>query len=156
MYKRVRGLPFLRSRSNVEFGVCLAVLLNLGLAFALTASAPNYFRDPSSQFLEAFAGVGGGVFVAYTVGVSNLFRSMRRSADAEALLGTLVGLGLCAILGVGFALLLIDAARPLGLVEHFGFYWAGGSLIWLAGLVASLPLFAYEDARAKHINHDDE
>ncbi len=153
MFSRVRALPFLRSRSNVEFGVYLAVLWKVGLAVALTALMPDEFRRVSSQLLEAFAGVGSAVFIAYTVGVSRLFRDMRRGSDSEVLLGSLVGLAICGILGVGLTLILIDARQPL--FHHFRAFWAVGSQVLLAGLVASLPLFAYEVGRTRHLNPDE-
>ena len=80
MVARLRRIPFLRSRSNVELGVHVALLCDFVFSLALGVSTPRPFRAPSDQLLEALAGVGGTLFIAYTVGISNLFR---RSAAAR-------------------------------------------------------------------------
>jgi hypothetical protein len=152
VHSRLLRLPWVRSRSNVELGVYGAILGNLVIAAALTASTPHSFRNPSAGLLEAFAGVGGAVFLAYTVAITGLVRGIRRGSDGEALLGLATGLGICGIFGVGLTLLLIDASEPLGWLGHLALYWAGCSETLLAGLVAGFPLIAYEDSRAKHLN----
>ena len=155
MAARIRRLPFLRSRSNVEFGVYAAFLANFVFAFALAASTPHMLRAPSSQLLVAFAGVGGTLFIAYTVGVSNLFRQMRRGSDIETLLGVLTGLGICGFVGVWVALSLLEAHQPLGWLGHLGLCWSAISLAFLGGFVAGLPLLAYDDARVRHLNPEE-
>jgi len=152
MAARIRRLPFLRSRSNVEFGAYAAFLADFVFAFALAASTPHMLRAPSSQLLVALAGVGGTLFIAYTVGVSNLFRQMRRGSDVETLLGVLTSLGICGFGGVAIALSLLEAHQPLGWLEHLGLCWSAISLTFLGGFVAGLPRFAYEDSRVKHLN----
>lgn len=105
--------------------------------------------------LAAAAGVGAGIFIAYTVGVSGLARQVRRSAEAEVLLGFLTGLGLSGIFGVGLAVILIAVSKPLGWLAELALAWTAGSLILLGIIVAALPLFAYDDSRIRHLNHDD-
>lgn len=95
------------------------------------------------------------MFVSYSVSVSALFRRLRRGAESETLLGFIVGLGIGGIFSVGLSLSLIEASKPLGWPGHLAFYWAGISVIFLAALVAALPLFTYENARAEHVNHED-
>lgn len=155
MLSRIRQFRGIRSRSNVEVGIYSAILANLVIAAALTVSTPHSFRDPSRQLLQTFAGVGGAIFLAYTVGVSNLVRDVRRGSDSETLLGFVTGLGISGILGVGLTLLLLDASEPLKGIDRLALYWATCSLTLLAGLVAGLPLIAYEDARSKHLNPDE-
>jgi drug/metabolite transporter (DMT)-like permease len=155
MVSRLRRLPWIRSRSNVEIGVYGAIFGNLVIAAALTVSTPHSFRNPSSQLLEAFAGVGGAVFLSYTVAISGLVRGIRRGSDSETLLGAMTGLGICGIFGVGLTLILLGAHEPLGWLGHLALYWAACSLTLLAGLVAGFPLIAYEDTRAKHLNPEE-
>jgi drug/metabolite transporter (DMT)-like permease len=155
MTTRLRKLPVVRSRSNVEIGVYGAMLANLVIAAALTVSAPHTWQSPSQPLLEAFAGIGGAVFLAYTVVVTDLVRRVRRDGESETLLGVVTGLGICGILGVGLTLLLIDASEPLGGLDHLALFWAFSSLTLLAGLVAGSPLIAYEDARSRHLNPDE-
>jgi drug/metabolite transporter (DMT)-like permease len=155
MPARLRRLPVLRSRSNIEFGVYGAVFANFVFAVALTVSTPHVWRHPSHTLLEAFAAVGGAVFIAYTVVVTDLVRRVRRDGESELLLGAVTGLGICGIIGVGLALLLIDAAEPFNWLNHLALYWATCSLTLLAGLVAGSPLIAYENARTKHLNPEE-
>jgi hypothetical protein len=95
------------------------------------------------------------VFIAYSVGISGLFRQIRRGPDTEILLGLLTGLGICGFIGVCLAVVLLGVSRPFGLLGDLALAWAASSLMLLGGLVASLPLFAYEDLRSKHLNPDD-
>jgi drug/metabolite transporter (DMT)-like permease len=155
VFRRIRLLPGLRSRSNVEFGIYVALLCVLAIAgFASISSAP-FLRNPPKPLLEALAGVGATLFVSYTVGMSSLFQRIRRDGETETLLGVLVGLGLAGIGGVGLAVVLLDTATPFGWLGRFALCWAGGSLVCLSGFIAVLPLFAYEDARARHLNPDE-
>jgi len=105
--------------------------------------------------LEALAGVGATLFVSYSVGMSSLFQRIRRDGETETLLGILVGLGLSGVVGVGFSLSLLDVTQPFIWPARFALCWAGESLVGLAGFIAVLPLFAYEDARARHLNPDE-
>jgi drug/metabolite transporter (DMT)-like permease len=155
MLSRIRHAPGLRSRSNVEVGVYGAIAANLVLAVALTVSTPHSLRNPSRQLLEAFAGVGGAVFLAYTVAITGLARGFPRGSESETALGFMTGLGVCGIFGVGLVLLLLDARTPFSWLDHLALYWAACSVTLLAGLVAGSPLIAYEDPRAKHLNLDE-
>jgi hypothetical protein len=155
MAARLRRLSFLRSRSDVQIGVGGAFLVVLAFAVAATAVYAHTVRDVPDQLLGALVGVGSAVFIAYSVGVSGLFRQIRRGSDIEFLLGFMTGLSICGVFGVGFALWLLAASKPLGPLGDFGFCWASISIGFLAGVVAALPLFAYEDARVKHLNRDD-
>jgi peptidoglycan biosynthesis protein MviN/MurJ (putative lipid II flippase) len=155
MRSRLRHLPGLRTRSNVEIGVYSAILANLVISAALAVTSPEFFRDPPAALLAALAGVGGAVFIAYTVGMSNLFHDLPRGSETETFVGFLVGLCICGVAGVVLALVLLEVAKPLGWLAHLAFFWAGISMILLAVLVASLPLFTYEAARSRHINRDE-
>lgn len=86
---------------------------------------------------------------------SGLFRNLPRGSDTEWFLGSVVGLGLGGVLGIGLAVVLLEASEPLSSLAHWGLYWAGASTIFLAVTVAYLPIFAYERARARHMNHDE-
>jgi peptidoglycan biosynthesis protein MviN/MurJ (putative lipid II flippase) len=152
---RIRHLPGIRSRSNVEIGVCSAFLLNLLVSVVLAVTETHLFRKAPSALLESLAGVGGAVFIAYTVGMTDLSRGMRRDPETETFLGVLVGLGVCGVAGICFALLLLEVAKPLGWLGHLAVFWSGVSVFFLACMVAALPLFAYERSRAKHLNQDD-
>jgi hypothetical protein len=53
------------------------------------------------------------------------------------------------------AVILLGVHKPFGWLGDLALAWTASSLIFLAGIVASMPLFAYEDSRSKHINPDE-
>jgi drug/metabolite transporter (DMT)-like permease len=152
---RIRRLPGIRSRSNAEIGAFAAFLLNLLVSVVLALTETHFLRDPKNELLGSLAGIGGAVFIAYTVGMTDLSREMRRDSETETFLGFLVGFGLCGVAGICFALGLLEVAKPLGWLGHMAVLWSGASIFFLGCLVAALPLFAYERTRAKHLNQDD-
>lgn len=68
----------------------------------------------------------------------------------------MVGIGVCAVIGIGLALLLIVASTPLNWPHRVAFCWAGSSAECLGITVALPPLVAYESARTRHVNPDEE
>jgi drug/metabolite transporter (DMT)-like permease len=152
---RIRRLPGIRSRSNVEVGVSSAFLLTLFVSVVLVVTEAEFLRNPQGELLGWLAGIGGAVFIAYTVGMTDLFREVRRDSESETFLGFLVGFGLCGVAGVCLALGLLEVAKPLGWLGHLAVLWSAVSVFFLACMVAALPLFAYERSRAKHLNQDD-
>jgi hypothetical protein len=153
--RRIRLLPGLRSRSNIEFAVYATMFCVFVIAGFSAVSSPSFLRNPPNDLLEALAGVGATLFVSYSVGMSSLFQRIRRDGETETLLGVLVGLGLSGVIGVGLSLALLDVSQPFGWLARFALCWASGSLVGLAAFIAVLPLFAYEDARARHVNQDE-
>lgn len=129
--------------------------LDLMVSLVLASTEPAAFRHPPETLLEALAGAGSAIVVAYIVGVSGLSPDLPRGSDTEWFLGSVVGLGLGGVLGNGLAVVLHEASEPLSWLAHWGVYWAGASTIFLAVAVAYLPIFAYKKARARHLNHDE-
>jgi hypothetical protein len=127
----------------------------LVFAGAFTAAGHRVLHSPPNQLLATVAGIGSAIFISYSVGISGLVRQIRRGADAEVLLGFLTGLSISGIFGVGLAAILIGIPKPLGWLGEMALAWTGSSLILLAGLVAALPLFAYDGSRLKHLNADE-
>jgi hypothetical protein len=136
-------------------GLCLAIASVFTFSAAFTVTSPQVLQHPPNALLAALAGVGSAVFISYTVGVSRLSRQFRRGPDGAVLLGFLTGLGISGIFGVGLAVVLLGTARPFGWLGDLALAWAGSSVALLAGLVAALPLLAYEDSRIKHLNPEE-
>ena len=136
MRNRFRRLPLLRSRSDVELGVGLAFSVVLTFAVVFAVAYAHRVRDVPNSVLAALVGAGSAVFIAYSVGVSDLFRQVRRGSSIETVLGCLVGLSICGVFGVGFALILLASPKPLGPLGDFAFCWTATSIAFLAGLVA--------------------
>jgi hypothetical protein len=156
MLSRIRRLPGLRRLSNFQAGGYAAAAVVLVLSIVVDLLEADVFRKPPDELLVGLAGLGGAVFIAYTVGITGLLQDMRRGTETEVYIGSLVGLGFSGIAGAGMALCLLEASEPLGWLAHLAIWWACVSLFLLASLVAALPLFTYERAGAKHRNHDDE
>jgi drug/metabolite transporter (DMT)-like permease len=152
---RIRRLPGIRSRSNVEVGFSSAFLLNLFVSAVLAVTENQFLRNPQGELLGSLAGIGGAVFIAYTVGMTDLFRELRRDSESETFLGFLVGFGFCGVTAICLALGLLEVTKPLGWLGHLALLWSAASVFFLACMVAALPLFAYERSRAKHLNQDD-
>jgi hypothetical protein len=152
---RLRRFPGIRSRSNTELGVYAGLGLDLVVSLLLACTEPAAFRHPPGTLLEGLAGVGSAIVVAYSVSVSTLFRDLPRSRDTEWFLGFIVGLGLSGVLAIGLALALLEVSEPLSWFGHLGLYWAGTSTLFLAVVVATLPIFTYDRARARHFSPDE-
>jgi amino acid transporter len=156
MPSRLRRAPILRSRSNLQIGSICASGAVLFLALLLSVFERKYTSEPSSELLVALAGVSATLFVAYSVVASNVVRDVRsRDRELEYRLGALVGIGICAVIGIGVALILTEASRPLDWPHQVALCWAGSSAVLLATAVAISPMVTFENARARHINPDE-
>lgn len=140
----------------MEIGALCAIVAVLLLALLMSFTERKYANQPSSELLVALAGVSGTLFVAYSVVASSVVRVVHtRDEELEYRLGAMVGIGMCAVIGIGSALLLTEATSPLDWPHRVAFCWAGSSAVWLAVAVAISPWVAYENARSRHLNPDE-
>lgn len=156
MLVRLRHLPILKARSNLELGAIAAVAAVLFLAVALSLFEGKYTTEPPSELLAALAGVSGTLFVAYSVVASSVVGEIRsRDREFQYRLGAMIGIGFCAVIGIGLALILMEARTPLNWPHRVALCRAGASAVFLAVTVAASPLVAYETARTRHVNPDE-
>ncbi len=146
----------MRSRSRLERGVfgSVAITVGAGLVFLLTSE--HFFKDPPQALLIGIGGVGGTIYIAYIVGMSDLLRETKiRSGERAGFVGFLAGSGVTGLFGIGILLVLAAQPKPLQWYQAFGFACSSIALLILGIMVSALPLVAYDAARTAHLNPDE-
>jgi hypothetical protein len=117
----------------------------LALGLGLTLAPPQ----GSPQLFEAIGQAGIGLLIAFSVAVAAGERTLveRGTRDShEDWLGFVVGVGVCALIGIGLAFGLAEHRRAghQDLVDRLGLWWAVASVSLLGLIVALQPFMGYE------------
>lgn len=115
--------------------------LAIGFAFAPPQGSPQLF--------EEIGQAGIGLLIAFSVAVAAGERTLveRGTRDShEGWLGFVVGVGVCALIGIGLAFGLAEHRRAghQDLIDWLGLWWAIASVGVLGLFVALQPVTGYE------------
>jgi hypothetical protein len=142
-------LPVLRELTMLRRGIVEAASTMIGLSVCLfiflSFIAPP---RPDEGLLEALAGIGSTLLIAYVVEVTWLVHasSSRPLEEREKRLGALTGIAGSAFIGVGLAIALaarVHAGHWL-LIDRLGFGFVLGTLLMAGIFVVMQPVLAHE------------